>query len=235
MKRSVISISILLLLSSFSSIPTFVRANESGQTMSLHDAAREGDISQLQLLILKGADVNAKDKTNFTPLFYAAVGGKKQASEILIGAGADVNMTDQYGNTPLHYAALGGHYDTCELLVAKGADVGAKNQTGGTALVMAKQGNHDRVVELLSKHEAKAGTVARTEDRITAQNKAANTDYVAELNKLGMAGRPQRSALLRKGNRTLCRKAQGLREHKLDAAERTICTRTSNVKTVDTR
>jgi len=51
-----------------------------------------------------GADVNAKNRAENTPLHYAAVEGRKEIAELLIAKGADVNARDKYGGTPLHYA-----------------------------------------------------------------------------------------------------------------------------------
>jgi len=132
---------------------------------SLHAAAADGDVDQIRLLISRGADVNAKDKMEYTPLFYAAEKGQTKSAEVLIMAGGSVNVKDQYGNTPLHYAAVRGHYPLCELLIAHGADVSAKNLAGGTPLMMAKAGNHIRVIELLRKYEARGGTPARDKGR----------------------------------------------------------------------
>lgn len=119
-------------------------------TEPLHQAAEAGDVNQVQRLLSKGADVNARDGAGFTPLFYAAHKGHMQVSEILVAGGANVNAKDSYDNTPLHYAAVSGRYDVCRLLIAKGANVNAQNLMGGTPLAMARAGGHSEIVELLS-------------------------------------------------------------------------------------
>lgn len=123
-------------------------------TEPLHQAAEVGDANQVQRLLSKGADVNARDGAGFTPLFYAAHKGHIQVSEILVAGGANVNAKDSYDNTPLHYAAVSGRYDVCKLLIAKGANVNAQNLMGGTPLAMARAGGHSEIVELLSGSEA---------------------------------------------------------------------------------
>lgn len=123
-------------------------------TEPLHQAAEVGDANQVQRLLSKGADVNARDGAGFTPLFYAAHKGHTQVSEILIAGGANVNAKDSYDNTPLHYAAVSGRYDVCKLLIAKGANVNAQNLMGGTPLAMARAGGHSEIVELLTGNEA---------------------------------------------------------------------------------
>jgi ankyrin repeat protein len=45
--------------------------------------------------------VNAKDGGGWTPLYYAAVSGRKEVAELLITGGADVNAKSDDGKTPL--------------------------------------------------------------------------------------------------------------------------------------
>ena len=153
MKRLIASMSILLLLLSFSLNPVPAGAEEK-PTKSLHQAVIDSDVEQVQLNISAGANVNANDAMGYTPLFYAAQNGQEDVAELLIAGGANVNVKDRTGNTPLHYAAVGGHYDVCRLLLDEGANSGARNLTGGTPLVMAKAGGHSQIVKLLSEHES---------------------------------------------------------------------------------
>jgi cytochrome c biogenesis protein CcmG/thiol:disulfide interchange protein DsbE len=83
MRRLVIPISILLLLASFSTVPTFAGANEEKPTNPLHQAAADGDISQVKSLISRGADVNAKDELGQTPLQIAKSRGHADVVELL--------------------------------------------------------------------------------------------------------------------------------------------------------
>tara|TARA_Y100001934_G_C11739961_1_gene489831 strand:- start:23 stop:517 length:495 start_codon:yes stop_codon:yes gene_type:complete len=60
-----------------------------------------------ELLISKGADVNAKNADGWTPLFVAAMLGpdyKNKIVELLIAAGADVNAKTNLEGTPLDQA-----------------------------------------------------------------------------------------------------------------------------------
>jgi len=84
--------------------------NDFGET-PLHRAAI-GHKEIAELLIDKGADVNAKSRGavnlkvdwRLTPLHYAADRGHKEVAELLIDKGADVNAKDDFGFTPLDRA-----------------------------------------------------------------------------------------------------------------------------------
>ena len=68
-------------------------------------------------LISKGADVNAKDKDERTPLHLAAQYGHTEIVELLLKKESiDVNAKDKDERTPLHFAALNGHTDTVKHL-----------------------------------------------------------------------------------------------------------------------
>jgi len=58
-----------------------------------------------EVLLAKGADVDAKDGSGQTPLHVASSLETKRVPELLIAKGANVNARDNRGNTPLHLAA----------------------------------------------------------------------------------------------------------------------------------
>ena len=112
-------------------------ANHEGET-PLHRAAapwatRHGHTTVLAL-IQAGAEVNATDRGEYTPLHYAARFGYTQEASVLIANGADVHATNRDGNSPLHMAAQAGHTKTALALIEKGANVNATNNSGSTAL-----------------------------------------------------------------------------------------------------
>ena len=128
---------------------TDVNANDGGWT-PLWYAADEGHKEIVELLIAKGADVNAKNKGDVTPLYGAARSGRKEVAELLIAKGADVNARDDAGRIPLHSAIGGDHKEIVELLIAKGADVNAKNDKFvGTFLHWAAVVGQNEIVKLL--------------------------------------------------------------------------------------
>jgi cytohesin len=89
-----------------------------------------------ELLIAKGADVNARDKHGNTVLQWAVIYNKIKQNDVqktriiidfLLSKDADVNAKGMGGNTPLH---LTNSKEIAELLIANGADVNAKNNQG---------------------------------------------------------------------------------------------------------
>lgn len=89
-------------------------------TTPLERAADVGFKDIVELLIAKGADVNAKDNWNWTPL-HSAVYGHKDIVELLITEGANVNARDGASRTPLWYAKDEGNAEIVELLRKHGA------------------------------------------------------------------------------------------------------------------
>ena len=111
-----------------------------GQT-ALMAAAEEGLLELAELLLVNGADVNAKRRgVDGTPLHLAAYQGHLAVAELLLDHGAAVNEMNGEGGTPLHEAALfGAHREggIMKLLLDRGAAVDARNMAEETPLHLA--------------------------------------------------------------------------------------------------
>uniref|UniRef100_A0A3Q3LMU7 Poly [ADP-ribose] polymerase n=1 Tax=Mastacembelus armatus TaxID=205130 RepID=A0A3Q3LMU7_9TELE len=75
-----------------------------------------------ELLLRKGANVNAKTKDLLTPLHLASEKGHNDVIKVLVKHEAKVNAMDHLGQTPLHRAAHSGRLQTCRLLLTAGCD-----------------------------------------------------------------------------------------------------------------
>jgi ankyrin repeat protein len=108
---------------------------------ALHDAACEGDLKLVQLIVNSGAvGINAKAGWDEdTPLSCAAGAGYLEVVQWLLENKADVNACSSRDRTALHEAACGRHMAVAQCLIHYGATVNAQDDVGGTALMDAEQ------------------------------------------------------------------------------------------------
>ncbi|KAJ9661292.1 hypothetical protein H2198_002035 [Neophaeococcomyces mojaviensis] len=92
---------------------------ERGTVLQL--ASRRGYEQVVQMLLGKGADVNAKGGRYGNALQAASWGGHKKVVQILLDKGADVHAQGRHFVNALHAASAGGHKKTVQMLVEQGA------------------------------------------------------------------------------------------------------------------
>ena len=83
-------------------------ADDRGET-ALHKAAASGHSDAVQLLLSKGASIEAMNSFNDTPLHLAARKGYTSIMELLLTDGASGQAMDEDNSTLLHHAASSGH------------------------------------------------------------------------------------------------------------------------------
>jgi ankyrin repeat protein len=84
-------------------------------------AVESGTLNEVTSLLERGANVDARDDFERTPLMMASLGGHSRITEVLIKAGADLDATAKYGQTALQFAEERGNNDIVALLLGAGA------------------------------------------------------------------------------------------------------------------
>jgi ankyrin repeat protein len=87
----------------------------------LHASCAKSNVSIVQLLIDRRANVDAVDIFNDTPLHVSCRRGLLDISKLLIDHGADIHAANFKLDTPLHVACRLAHLDIIRLLVDHGA------------------------------------------------------------------------------------------------------------------
>uniref|UniRef100_A0A452F0F2 Ankyrin repeat domain-containing protein 27 n=1 Tax=Capra hircus TaxID=9925 RepID=A0A452F0F2_CAPHI len=138
------------------SVVTPFSRDDRGHT-PLHVAALCGQASLIDLLVSKGAVVNATDYHGSTPLHLACQKGYQSVTLLLMHYKASAEVQDNNGNTPLHLACTYGHEDCVKALVYFDVqtcrlDIG--NEKGDTPLHIAARWGYQGIIETLLQNGA---------------------------------------------------------------------------------
>ncbi|PAV89225.1 hypothetical protein WR25_13614 [Diploscapter pachys] len=142
----------------------------------LHWAAKEGHVSIAEMLLNRGARVNATNMGDDTALHLAAAHGHRPIIVKLLARKADVHATNEHGMTALHYACFWGYEQIAEDLIQSGAMLGACNKKGQTVLDVCQPQCRNIIMEIAQesgqnpnertpfKDQTWKGTKSRTRD-----------------------------------------------------------------------
>ncbi|MBB3693585.1 ankyrin repeat domain-containing protein [Sphingomonas sp. BK580] len=108
--------------------PRLVRAQEDDGLTLLHDAAAEGQLRMAEVLIDRGARLEAKTGGGLTPMHLAAQSGDLPMIEMLARRGARLNATDRRGRTPLDQSIQHGHPEIADWLRSHGGREGRRSR-----------------------------------------------------------------------------------------------------------
>ena len=129
----------------------------------LHQALRQKNIAEAEALIAAGADIEAKDEAQLTPLITAALAGDRDGVALLIEKGADPSGRNDKGFTALHAAAHKGHPEVVQLLIDHGLDVNdQENVSRLTPLHAAAERGFRDVATVLLAHGARLQVLTDT-------------------------------------------------------------------------
>jgi ankyrin repeat protein len=110
-------------------------------------AVREGNLSAIQDLVQRGADINEKDGNGKTMVMLALHRDHPEVAAWLIERGVSVDEKDKDGNTALMRAT--GHVEIARLVFDKGAKVDEADNYGVTALMFGAQLGAEEYMRLL--------------------------------------------------------------------------------------
>jgi len=82
----------------------------------LHLAAHAGHGAVVEVLLARGASVDARANSGATPLHAAANGGHAKVVEVLLAHWDEVDAKTESGVTPLQFASRKGHVAVADLL-----------------------------------------------------------------------------------------------------------------------
>ena len=135
-------------LKSMASSASALNVRDTRGTTPLMYAAAIGSAESLKMLLDAGADVNAKNGLDVTPLHFA--GSDLVKVRLLVEAGANVNAVSKSGRTALiTVSGTPASVETVKLLLSKGADPQVADRLQATALIQAAQANDSDTLRLL--------------------------------------------------------------------------------------
>ncbi|XP_024399143.1 uncharacterized protein [Physcomitrium patens] len=114
-------------------------------------AARYGDLEDVQRLLAQGTSVSSQDVQGRTALHMASANGHLDVVKCLIEHGANVNMCNLEQNSPLHYAVLNAHKPVVEFLISAGANVSAINRYDRTPVDEAVSKGDVSLIECITR------------------------------------------------------------------------------------
>uniref|UniRef100_A0A8D2CWZ6 Ribonuclease L n=1 Tax=Sciurus vulgaris TaxID=55149 RepID=A0A8D2CWZ6_SCIVU len=110
----------------------------------------DADVSEIQQLLDRGADVNCQEEAGgWTSLHNAVQCGREDIVELLLRYGADPHQRKRNGATAFIIAGIVGNVELLQLFLSKGADVNECDSNGFTALMEAAGRGHVEALRFL--------------------------------------------------------------------------------------
>ena len=114
------------------------------------NAAEDGDIDVLEILLNLEVDINLITIKGLTALTTAAENDQVDCIEFLLQHRANIDQADEWGNTALMLASSNDRKDSIQILLENNADLHLTDSCGDTALDLAKTNGNEEIIQLLS-------------------------------------------------------------------------------------
>ena len=118
-------------------------------TLDLWRVAETGDVAELERILPRVGNVNARNKHGMTALMRAAYHGHVPVVRALLDHGADPNLTRNDKFTALALAAFFGHTEIVRVLIEHGAKTEVVTRCGASAKTWATARTFDEVARCL--------------------------------------------------------------------------------------
>ncbi|KAH8689133.1 hypothetical protein BGW36DRAFT_466680 [Talaromyces proteolyticus] len=119
------------------------------------NAAKTGDLIEVQTLLSKGVPPDMRNIRGVTPLWRAASLGNHAVVKLLLdNTNVDPNARSIGNRGPIFWASENGFSDIVKMLLEHGADPNVIDNHGRTAYSVAKEGNHSGVQKVLEEFES---------------------------------------------------------------------------------
>ena len=102
----------------------------------------------MSVLIKYGADINAIDSWDNSPLHGLAELNRPKVAKLLIDNGANINIKNNWGATPLHIAVTNKNYEMVKLLLENKADPKISNKYKQTPLDSIKHSKDEKSTKI---------------------------------------------------------------------------------------
>lgn len=121
--------------------------------VDIHEAALNGNFSQVSMQLDSGVKPDTTDSDGRTPLLYAAFNGHIEIIKVLLKKRASVNHADNYGRTALMMASSGSNPESVKLLLDNYADPNLidKEEHFTALMYAASEGQMENVKILLGR------------------------------------------------------------------------------------
>lgn len=133
-------------------LPSYIRG---ALDYNLMIAASKGYTTEINRLIMLGADIFAETDQGVTPLIFAISNNHTKVAKMLIDFGSEVNKVTSRGETPLLIAVKNQNEEIAEALIRAGADIDfADRDYNATPLHYASVYDYFRIADMLLYYDA---------------------------------------------------------------------------------